>query len=573
MLAAALLAVDPVGTGGVWLRAPPGPTRDRWVASLRGMLPTDAPFRRVPARIADDRLLGGLDLAATLQTGRPVAQRGVLAESDGGIVLLAMAERVDPGTAARLVAVQDTGAVVLERDGLGTRTPARLGLVALDEGVQPDERPPAGLLDRLAFHLDLTEAPLRPSVTPSVDAAAVATARDRIASVRPGEDLAEALCAAALALGIASIRAPLLALRVACAAAALAGHDEVSDDDATLAVRLVYARRATTMPEAQEPENNEAPPPQPPEGESESKGDPLSDLDLTELLIAATQSAIPPDLLSQLHLATGDRTRARSAGRAGQAQRSTAHGRPIGARAGQPGGGVRLHLLETLKAAAPWQRLRAAEPGALPGRIAIRRDDFRTTVYRQRRGTTTIFIVDASGSAALQRLAETKGAVEQLLADCYVRRDKVALIAFRGSGAELLLPPTNALARARRSLAGLPGGGATPLASGIEAALTLADTVARSGQTVLLTLLTDGRANIARDGTPGRPAAEADALAAAARVRAAGFSALLVDTSPRPHPSAQRLAAAMGAHYVPLPHVDAAMLSRVVRATAAQAQP
>ena len=192
-------------------------------------------------------------------------------------------------------------------------------------------------------------------------------------------------------------------------------------------------------------------------------------------------------------------------------------------------------------------------------------------MFKQRSGTTTIFVVDASGSAALQRLAETKGAVELLLADAYVRRDKVALIAFRGQAAELLLPPTNALARARRSLAGLPGGGGTPLASGIDAAVTLAETITRAGQTPIITLLTDGRANIARDGTPGRPQAEADALASAARIRAAGLTTLLIDISPRPNPSAQRLAEAMGARYFPLPQADAAKLSRIVRGSPARA--
>ncbi len=104
------------------------------------------------------------------------------------------------------------------------------------------------------------------------------------------------------------------------------------------------------------------------------------------------------------------------------------------------------------------------------GGVEIRREDFRLTRFTRRTPTTVIFAVDASGSSALHRLAETKGAVELLLAECYVRRDRVAPIAFRRQRAELLLPPTRSLARARRNLAGLPGGDATPLAAGIEAA-------------------------------------------------------------------------------------------------------
>jgi hypothetical protein len=143
--------------------------------------------------------------------------------------------------------------------------------------------------------------------------------------------------------------------------------------------------------------------------------------------------------------------------------------------------------------------------------------------------------------------------VELLLAESYVRRDRVALVAFRRAAAELVLPPTRSLARARRLLAGLPGGGGTPLASAADAALALAETARRGGSAPVLVFLTDARANVARDGSGGRARAEADALAAARAVRAAGVAALLVDTAPRPGPFAARFAAEMGARYLPLP--------------------
>jgi magnesium chelatase subunit D len=174
--------------------------------------------------------------------------------------------------------------------------------------------------------------------------------------------------------------------------------------------------------------------------------------------------------------------------------------------------------------------------------------------------------VDASGSLALNRLAEAKGAVELLLADCYIRRDQVAVLAFRGVAATLLLSPTRSLVRAKRSLAGLPGGGGTPLANGIEAGMLLADGVRRRGGTPTLVLLTDGQANVARDGRGGRSQAQADAMQAARLVRAAGHRALFIDTSPRPNPNSRTLAAAMDARYVPLPYADAASVSRSVRA-------
>jgi len=290
------------------------------------------------------------------------------------------------------------------------------------------------------------------------------------------------------------------------------------------------------------------------------------------VVLNAALAAIPAGLLAQLQLAAGAGFRAEVSGKSGALRNSGKRGRPFGVRVGQPGGGVRLNLTETLRAAAPWQKLRRpagrTPDDAASERIFVRPEDFHVTRYRQRAATVTIFAVDASGSTAINRLAEAKGAVELLLADCYVRRDHVALLAFRGLGPVLLLPPTRSLVRAKRSLAGLAGGGSTPLAGGIDAALRLAEDARYKGQTPIIVLLTDGAANIGRDGKPGRAKAEQDALAAARAARAARLTALLVDTSPRPQRFAQRLSAEMSARYLPLPYAHAAALARAVRMSA-----
>ena len=501
-------------------------------------------------------------------------QKGLLAEADGGVVLLVMAERTEPGTAARLRAVLDDGAVTLQRDGLSRVLPTRFGLVALDEGADPDERPPASLLDRLAFHLDLTEISARDIDDPSWSAADLTAARAMLArpagdGADPATDAVDALCSAADALGIASLRAPLLALRAARVAAALDGRTDVTDDDLGLAARLVFVPRATRFPAPpQDTEQPEPEPPPPPEDDQQEETQ-IPDQPLADVVLEAAVAALPPDLLEKLAQMDGGRGRVRSTGRAGQTRLSAKRGRPVGTRQGELKGGARLHLLETLKAAAPWQMLRRRTTSGSQPRFEVRRDDFRIIRFRQRIGTTTVFAVDASGSAAMQRLGEAKGAVELLLADCYVRRDQVALIAFRGQGAHILLPPTGSLLRAKRSLAGLPGGGPTPLAAGIDAAVAMADQVRRSGRTPVITILTDGRANIGRDGTGGRPRAEAEALESARLLRATGVATLFVDTSPRPNPFARKLADEMRAHYIPLPYADPAALSRAVRNTAA----
>jgi len=176
-----------------------------------------------------------------------------------------------------------------------------------------------------------------------------------------------------------------------------------------------------------------------------------------------------------------------------------------------------------------------------------------------------VFVVDASGSSAMHRLAEAKGAVELLLADCYVRRDQVAVIAFRGRQAELLLPPTRSLVNAKRRLAGLPGGGGTPIAHALDAAAELADGIARRGQSPLVVLLTDGRANVARDGSGGRERAMQDALQSGRQLAQRQWSVLLIDTSPKPQREAAELAQAMRAQYLPLPYAGAERLAQSVR--------
>jgi magnesium chelatase subunit D len=537
--AAALLAIDPAGCGGILLRSFAGPMRDEFLVRLREYL---TPLRKIPLNISDDRLLGGLDLAATLSAGRPVTQRGILAEASGGAVVLAMAERLTREAAAKIATAMEGG----------------FGVVALDEG-DADEAAPVALRDRLAFMLD--EAALA-EAGPWPDAALVAGAKTRLSRVIIDAKVLESLCRTAFALGIGSIRASLLAVHAARAAAALAGRDTVSADDARLAAKLVLGPRAVHAPPAEQGEDQDAH-----NTQDEYKGDGADDADqdggdgLDEAVLDAARALLPLDIFKTLTGAKPLSAISVSGGKSGDVLNAR-RGRPAGARPGRLGGGARLALVETLTAAAPWQKLRRDNGH----RIIVRGDDFRVMRFRARARTVAIFAVDASGSAALNRLAEAKGAVLHLLAGCYARRDQVALIAFRGKGAECLLPPTHALARARRSLSALPGGGGTPLALGITAAHDLALAERRKGTQPLLILLTDGGANIGRDGKAGRGQAARDAIEAARRFHASGIPALLVDTSVRPQKLAQRLAEALDARYLPLPYADPALLSRAVRA-------
>jgi magnesium chelatase subunit D len=515
------------------------------------------------------------------------------------MVILAMAERLTAAATGKITSVLDTRELILEREGFAIRARARFGVIALDEGIDPEERPPQAILDRLGLHIDLNGIAVAMTQGIGYSAQDTAAARARLAQVKPADEVLVALCETAAALGIDSGRVPLLALRVARAAAALADRIDMTEEDAALAARLVFAPRATRAPAA--PDSQAAEPPQADSTHADStqgnaaaasaaatdpESAPASEPQhtqprpndalntLPDRVLAAARAALPPDLLARLRPDAVSPGPNRHSGRAGVEQSSRLRGTPAGVCAGEPRAGARLNILATLVSAAPWQRLRAtnatsASHAAAAPHIQVRKEDFRLTRFKRRTQTTTIFLVDASGSAALNRLAEAKGAVELLLAQSYVRRDRVALIAFRGTDARLLLPPTHSLVRVRKELASLPGGGGTPLAAGLEAARLLADSIRRRGETPVVVVLTDGRPNIARDGGSNRSRAEADAFSAARKLRIEAVSVLLVDTAPHPRPLTAQIAVEMRASYLPLPFADAGMLVGALQHTGA----
>jgi magnesium chelatase subunit D len=569
LLAARLFAVDPVGLGGVVLRAASGPLRDRWLDTLRDLLAQGTPLRRLPSGIEDDRLLGGIDLPATLKAGRPILQNGLLAEAHGGVVVMAMAERTSVSIAARIAAVLDRREVVLERDGLTRLVSAAIGIVALDEGIGPDEQVPDILAQRLAFYLDLQNLHHR-DLAAAASVSDMRAARARLGEVnRAPDDIVAALIVTAARFGIDSLMAPLLALRVARASAALAGRGAVDESDAIVAARLVLAPRARSAPPPEEnapdtEEKAEAEPP--PESSDAAASEPQQSQALEDMMRDAVQAALPPGLLDMLKNGMAQRSPPSRRNGTGTTQNSLSRGRPVGARMAPMRAGVRLALVETLRAAAPWQPIRRAERGGKAKRIEVRQEDFRIRKFAQRRESTIVFCVDASGSAAFHRLAEAKGAVELLLGEAYVARTYAALIAFRGAAADLMLPPSRSLTRAKVLLSALPGGGGTPLAAGIDAAMLTALGERAKGRATLLVFLTDGQANIARDGRAGRALGFEHAMLAARQLAVQKLPALFVDTSPRAREEGARLAGAMGARYIALPQAHAAAMRDAVRA-------
>ena len=588
-----LLQIDPSGFGGIWLRAPFGPVRERW---LRHLLASGLNTVKVPGSVDMERLLGGIDLSLTLQTGSLHMQSGLLQQADQGVVCISMAERFPDALMAPMTQAMDTQSLPPLRmsDGSESAPRTQFGVVALDESM--DDEPPIGksLQERLGLWFDLQA--LAPSDVPElgfsqlsqgnasdqaldirIPAEKLLQARQLLPHIQWSDDQALAVCATALGLGIDSLRAPTLALRVACCHAALNMRSRVSDEDLEFAARRVLAPRATRWPAPAEQQSSpdtsqeaeQEPPDQqaqqdPPPADQSSQDEPPTDSpsaeDLQEMMIASALASLPPKLLDSLLTKPGS-SQGNSSGRSGQFRSGMQRGRPLPPRPGRPAGHARLHVLATLRAAAPKQKLRS---GTSQGRVAIRSEDFHVHRFQQNSASCMILALDASGSAALQRLAEAKGAVELLLQQSYARRDSVCIVAFRGAKAQLLLPMTRSLVRAKRAMTGLPGGGGTPLALALKMACEQSIQLQRQGVTPILVVLSDGRANVSLQGLGGRVQAQADALLWVQQWRQTGHRSLWIDTSIQPDPQVQNLADAMGASYMPMPQVQAQRMANAM---------
>lgn len=594
---AQLLVINPHGLGGVIIRARSGPVRDRWLAYLNTIAQLGGmrlPLRKMPLGISDENLIGGIDLDQTLRTGKAVLRQGLLAQCDQQLLLMPMAERVEVGAVAKVVSALDNGFISIERDGQSRRIESHFGVVALDEGIEDDEHPNEKIRQRVAFLLNLDILGWRdlPESDDDFvpDAELLQDARENFSNVTVSEDSLDALVGVAEQLGVISIRALNLAINTAKCLAAFDAEDEVSSLHLQRAIALVLSPRATRMPQSAPPEEEEIPPESDEQPENEQEEDQEEEDDkeeqenqedqepesnaetpqaLEDEILEAAQAAIPADLLARLADLADLKSPKGMGGKTGAVKVGRMRGRPLGNMPGMPEGGKTLSIIDTLRAAVPWQRVRRAEilaaGKAIPlGKIMIRKEDFRIKRYQERTQTLTMFIVDASGSSAMHRLAEAKGAVELLLAECYIRRDQVAVMSFRGSVAELILAPTRSLVKAKRALSGLPGGGGTPLSRAIDESFEIASVSMRKGLTPTLVFLTDGRANIAKDGSPGRPKAMEDAQQSARAASYYSFKSLWIDTSPQARDEGKAMAALLGSMYLPLPNAGANEVSQAI---------
>jgi magnesium chelatase subunit D len=514
-------------------------------------------------------------------------QTGLLQQADLGLVCISMAERFPTALIAPMTQAMDTQSLPpLKINHTESSVRTQFGVVALDESMADDPPMSPALTERLGLWFDLQD--IAPSDVSDVslnthtddnalDVMDIQIAPDALARMKQTlphiqwtDEQVLAVCSTAQGLGIDSLRVPNLALRVACCHAALHARSHIEDEDLAFAARRVLAPRATQLPAPAEnaldtePQNSSDPSPEEDTSttdtskedtntKDEAPSDQPSSENLQEMMIAAALASLPPDVLDGLLTKPG-RNVGNTSGRSGQFRSGSQRGRPLPPKTGRPGGHARLHILSTLRAAAPKQRLRG---NTQQGRVAIRSEDFHVHRYQQHSASCLILALDASGSAALQRLAEAKGAVELLLQQSYARRDSVCIVSFKGAKAQLLLPMTRSLVRAKRAMMGLPGGGGTPLALALKMACEQATQMQRQGVTPILVVLSDGRANVNLQGLGGRAQAQADAQQWAAQWRQTGHRCLWIDTSLQPDTQVQNMAQTMGGSYLPMPQVQA----------------
>lgn len=549
-LALVLCAVRPE-IGGVLIRGEKGTAKSTAVRALADILAQidDARLVELPIGATEDRVVGSLDLQKVLRDGEHAFSPGLLSRAHRGVLYVDEVNLLHDHLVDVLLDAAAMGRVHVERDGVSHSYEARFVLIGTMNPEEGELRPQ--LLDRFGLTVDVRasrdvevrtdviRARLAYETDPSAFAASfaaadaelarrIADARARVPRVALGDEDLRRIAGLCAAFDVDGMRADLVVARTAVAHAAWRGADQVEVEDIRVAAELALPHRRRRDPfddpgldpgaldealQDSEPE----PDPDPPGGgspdpaEASEPAEPQGDSAVTGPA-PSTPSAPPAPAFRARAL------RVPGVGEGAPGRRSTARNRTGGVVGVSPtDAGDGLHVFATV--------LAAASRSSGPGRIRPAVADVRQAIREGREGNLVIFLVDASGSmAARDRMSAVSGAALSLLRDAYQRRDKVAVVTFRGAEAQVLLPPTSSSHIASRRLTRFDTGGKTPLAQGLlrTAELVRREKARDRTRRPLVVVLTDGRATGGVDPL-GRT------KIAAARLVAEGAAAVVID--------------------------------------------